>query len=72
MSKRLLKRLSSCFKRRSVRNYRESSGAIGVAGLLRGGLSLSGDGDVVVVVSGRNADEEAFRGWIDVPALERA
>jgi hypothetical protein len=27
MSKRLLKRLSSCFKRRSVRNYRESSGA---------------------------------------------
>jgi threonine dehydratase len=50
----------------------EPSGAIGVAGLLRGGLSLSGDGDVVVVVSGRNADEEAFRGWIDVPALERA
>jgi hypothetical protein len=40
--------------------------------LLRGGLSLAGDGDVVVVVSGRNADEEAFRGWIDVPALERA
>jgi len=49
----------------------EPSGAIGVAGLLRGGLSLSGDGDVVVVVSGRNADEEAFREWIEVPALER-
>lgn len=49
----------------------EPSGAIGVAGLLRGGLSLSGDGDVVVVVSGRNADEDAFRQWIDIPALER-
>ena len=25
--------------------------------------------DVVVVVSGRNADEDAFRQWIDVPPL---
>jgi threonine dehydratase len=47
----------------------EPSGAIGVAGLLCGGLQLSGTGDVVVVVSGRNADEEAFRQWIDVPSL---
>ena len=47
----------------------EPSGAIGVAGLLCGGLQLSGTGDVVVVVSGRNADEDAFRQWIDVPPL---
>ena len=34
-------------------------------------LAVRGGGDVVVVVSGRNADEDAFRQWIDVPALER-
>jgi threonine dehydratase len=42
----------------------EPSGAIAVAGLLSGEVDLSGDGDVVVVLSGRNADEEAFRAWI--------
>ncbi len=44
----------------------EPSGAIAVAGLLSGEVDLSGDGDVVVVLSGRNADEAAFRAWIEV------
>jgi threonine dehydratase len=42
----------------------EPSGAITVAALLSGDVDLSGDGDVVVVVSGRNVDEAAFRTWI--------
>jgi threo-3-hydroxy-L-aspartate ammonia-lyase len=42
----------------------EPSGAITVAALLSGQVDLTGDGDVVVIVSGRNVDEEAFRGWI--------
>lgn len=42
----------------------EPSGAITVAALLSGDVELSGDGDVVVVVSGRNVDEAAFRNWI--------
>jgi len=42
----------------------EPSGAIAVAALLERKSDLSGDGDVVAVVSGRNVDEEAFRGWI--------
>ncbi|MGC8644322.1 MAG: threonine ammonia-lyase, partial [Isosphaeraceae bacterium] len=48
----------------------EPSGAITVAALLNGEVDLSGDGDVVAVLSGRNVDEEAFRDWInqiDVP-----
>ena len=44
----------------------EPSGAIATAALLSGEADLSGDGDIVVVVSGRNVDEEAFRDWIDV------
>lgn len=44
----------------------EPSGAIGVAALLSGAVDPAGDGDVVVVVSGRNADEAAFRDWIAV------
>ncbi|QDU28295.1 L-threonine dehydratase catabolic TdcB [Anatilimnocola aggregata] len=41
----------------------EPSGAITAAALLSGQIDLSGDGDVVVVVSGRNVDETAFRNW---------
>lgn len=42
----------------------EPSGAIGVAALLSGQVDLDGEGDVVVVISGRNADDDAFRSWI--------
>jgi threonine dehydratase len=42
----------------------EPSGAIGVAALLNNRSDLSGDGDIVVVISGRNVDEDAFRQWI--------
>ncbi|MDA1055080.1 MAG: threonine/serine dehydratase [Planctomycetota bacterium] len=44
----------------------EPSGAIATAALLTGKVDLAGDGDVVVVVSGRNVDESAFRAWIDL------
>jgi len=42
----------------------EPSGAIATAVVLSGQVSLSGEGDVVLVVSGRNVDEERFREWI--------
>jgi threonine dehydratase len=42
----------------------EPSGAISIAALLEGRVDLSGDGDVVAVLSGRNADEAMFREWI--------
>lgn len=42
----------------------EPSGAIATAAVLSGGIKLDGDGDVVIVLSGRNADEQAFREWI--------
>lgn len=42
----------------------EPSGAITIAALLEGQVDLTGDGDVVAVLSGRNVDEEAFRQWI--------
>jgi threonine dehydratase len=42
----------------------EPSGAIGVAALLAGEFDLDGEGDFVVVISGRNVDEDAFRKWI--------
>jgi threonine dehydratase len=42
----------------------EPSGAIAVAALASGQVDLSGDGDVVVVISGRNVDEGASRAWI--------
>ncbi len=42
----------------------EPSGAISVAASLSGKVSFDGEGDVVLVVSGRNVDEEAFRAWI--------
>lgn len=48
----------------------EPSGAISVAALLSGQADLSGDGDLVVVISGRNVDEAAFADWINVDAGE--
>lgn len=42
----------------------EPSGAITIAALLERSVDLAGDGDIVVVLSGRNVDEEAFRTWI--------
>ena len=42
----------------------EPSGAIATAAALSGAVKLDGEGDVVIVVSGRNADEKAFREWI--------
>ena len=42
----------------------EPSGAITIATLLEGQVDLTGDGDVVVVLSGRNVDDDAFRRWI--------
>lgn len=42
----------------------EPSGAIGVAGVLSKQVDLSGAGDIVIVISGRNVDEDAFRSWI--------
>jgi threonine dehydratase len=38
----------------------EPSGAIAVAALLSRQADLSGEGDGVVVISGRNVDEDAF------------
>jgi threonine dehydratase len=46
----------------------EPSGAIGVAALLGRAVDLSGEGDLVVVLSGRNVDEDAFANWIASPA----
>ena len=43
----------------------EPSGAIAVAAALSGRVSLAGEGDVVIVVSGRNVDEDRFLAWID-------
>jgi threonine dehydratase len=45
----------------------EPSGAITIAALLERRVELSGDGDVVAVLSGRNVDENAFRSWIGTP-----
>ena len=42
----------------------EPSGAITIAAALSGKGELQGDGDIVFVVSGRNVDEDRFRGWI--------
>jgi len=41
----------------------EPSGAIATAALLQGTVDTSGSGDIVVVVSGRNVDEDRFREW---------
>lgn len=42
----------------------EPSGAIAIAALLSSEIGRNGAGDLVVVISGRNVDEDAFRGWI--------
>ena len=42
----------------------EPSGAIGVAVLLGRLVDPSGSGDLVVVLSGRNVDDDAFVAWI--------
>jgi threonine dehydratase len=44
----------------------EPSGAITTAAVLSGKVNLDGDGDLVIVLSGRNVDEETFRNWISV------
>ena len=41
----------------------EPSGAIAVAAALTGKVTLAGEGDVVIVVSGRNVDDESFTEW---------
>ena len=43
----------------------EPSGAIATAAVLTGKVSTEGEGDLVLVVSGRNVDEERFRDFID-------
>jgi threo-3-hydroxy-L-aspartate ammonia-lyase len=42
----------------------EPSGAIALAAAMTGQLSADGDGDIVIVVSGRNVDEASFQNWI--------
>ena len=42
----------------------EPSGAIAIASLLLGKADLTGEGDIVVVVSGRNVDGNRFQEWI--------
>lgn len=42
----------------------EPSGIITLAALLTGKVPVDGQGDIVVVVSGRNVDEPQFREWI--------
>lgn len=42
----------------------EPSGAIALAALLHGRSNIDGDGDIVVIVSGRNVDDSSFREWI--------
>jgi threonine dehydratase len=45
----------------------EPSGAISVAAVLSREVDLAGEGDLVIVISGRNVDEDAFRTWIASP-----
>jgi len=44
--------------------WTEPSGAITTAALISGKINLDGDGDIEIVLSGRNVDEAAFQGWI--------
>ncbi|MBS0204237.1 MAG: threonine/serine dehydratase [Planctomycetes bacterium] len=44
----------------------EPSGAIATAAVLSRTADLAGDGDIVIVLSGRNVDEPQFREWISV------
>lgn len=43
----------------------EPSGAIATAATLTRKFSLDGDGDLVIIVSGRNVDEAQFQKWIN-------
>ena len=43
----------------------EPSGAIAVAAVLTGRVRVEGEGDIALVVSGRNVDEEQFRACIE-------
>jgi threo-3-hydroxy-L-aspartate ammonia-lyase len=43
----------------------EPSGAIAVAAALTGKIALDGEGDIALVVSGRNVDDERFRQWTE-------
>jgi threonine dehydratase len=51
----------------------EPSGAIALAAAMHdiagGALDSASDGDIVIVISGRNADEASFRQWIDVESV---
>ena len=42
----------------------EPSGAIATAAVLLDRVKLDGEGDVVIVISGRNVDDEQFQSWI--------
>lgn len=44
----------------------EPSGAIATAAVLSGAVDLQGEGDIVIVLSGRNVDEPQFREWINI------
>ncbi|NQV28628.1 MAG: pyridoxal-phosphate dependent enzyme [Rhodopirellula sp.] len=44
----------------------EPSGAITTAAVLTGKVKLDGDGDVVIILSGRNVDKDQFHKWINV------
>lgn len=46
----------------------EPSGAITIAALLCGQVNIAGDGDIVVIVSGRNVDDQRFQDWIAMQA----
>ncbi|MBP87842.1 MAG: pyridoxal-5'-phosphate-dependent protein subunit beta [Planctomycetaceae bacterium] len=43
----------------------EPSGAIATAAALTGAVKFDEDGDVVIVISGRNVDEVPFQSWIE-------
>jgi threonine dehydratase len=43
----------------------EPSGAIAIAAALTGKVTLEGEGDIALVVSGRNVDDERFRAWTE-------
>ena len=42
----------------------EPSGAIATAAVMQDKVDLSGSGDIVIIISGRNLDEDRFREWI--------
>ncbi len=48
----------------------EPSGAIAIAALLSRQVELTGEGDLVAVISGRNVDKDAFTTWINIDATK--